>query len=246
MSISEAHSDAARRNGAMSNGPVSEEGRRRSSQNARKHGFFSSFASLPEHARAEIEAMIQSYTEEYQPQTPTEIHYVRELADAEWRLQQVRAHYIILQSQATLHYPGENDLEVAADAFKRLAGDGPALPLLLRYETKFQRQYDKAVQQLLSFADRRVKADNARKASNEEASLNKLELTIDQLVIAIAAQHAPPQQPPVTQAEMSAANTQPATAPKPQPDPSASPIGSFCNSPVSVNPTPSDERDRGA
>ncbi|MBI4906393.1 MAG: hypothetical protein HY820_22375 [Acidobacteria bacterium] len=152
MSISEAHSEAARRNGAQSHGPVTEEGRRRSSQNARKHNFFASYATLPDEDRAEFGTILDAYNEEYSPETITESHFVHDLADAEWRLQRVRTHLADLQVMAmTKFQPAKS----SAEAFHYLAKDGPTLGLLLRYETKFQRQYDKALQQILALRDRR-------------------------------------------------------------------------------------------
>ncbi|MBI4909097.1 MAG: hypothetical protein HY820_36085 [Acidobacteria bacterium] len=156
MSISDAHSDAARRNGAQSHGPVTEEGRRRSSQNACKHNFFASFATLPGEERAQFEALRDAYSEEYLPDTPTEHNYVHELADAQFRLQRVRSHMVDLQSKVM-----RETQQSAAGAFHHLAKEGPTLPLLLRYETKFQRQYDKAVQQLQNLQDRRAERRQA-------------------------------------------------------------------------------------
>ncbi|MBI4907325.1 MAG: hypothetical protein HY820_27115 [Acidobacteria bacterium] len=162
MSISDAHSEAARRNGAQSHGPVTEEGRRRSSQNACKHNFFASFAALPDEDRAQFDALRDAYTEEYLPATPTEHHYVQDLADAEWRLQRVRSQMVDLQSKVM-----RETQQSAAGAFHHLAKEGPTLPLLLRYETKFQRQYDKAVQQLQNIQDRRAKLQQAAPDAQE-------------------------------------------------------------------------------
>ncbi|MBI4909635.1 MAG: hypothetical protein HY820_38815 [Acidobacteria bacterium] len=156
MSISDAHSEAARRNGALSHGPTTEEGRRRSSQNACKHNFFASCASLPGEERAQFDALREAYSEEYLPVTSTEHHYVQEVADAEWRLQRVRSHMVDLQSKVM-----RETEQSSAEAFHHLAKDGPSLPLLLRYETKFERQYDKAVQQLQNLQDRRAEKRQA-------------------------------------------------------------------------------------
>ncbi len=159
MSMSQAHSEAARRNGAHSQGPISEEGRRRSSQNARKHSFFASYSMLPGEDREEFDALLLAYLQEYTPATLTESHFVHDLADSEWRLQRVRGYLADLQTNVMSKFQARR---TPAEAFHHLAKEGPTLSLLLRYETKFQRQYEKALQQLLMLQTRREKSAAAQ------------------------------------------------------------------------------------
>src|SRR5690242_13249831 len=98
MSISPAHAEAARQNGAKSNGPITPEGRARSSQNARKHNFFGSTALLSVEDVEEFNQLRDTVLAEFQPRTYIENRLVREMIDAEWRLARVRDHAARLQN----------------------------------------------------------------------------------------------------------------------------------------------------
>src|SRR5262245_39740297 len=97
MSISNAHSDAARQNGKMSNGPVTPEGKARSSQNARKHNLLGSTALLSNEDKEQFDALAAAFHAEYRPITPTEQRYLREMVDAEFRLQRARSYAASIQ-----------------------------------------------------------------------------------------------------------------------------------------------------
>ncbi len=152
MSISQAHSDAARLNGHASQGPVTESGKAISSQNARKHSLFAAIILLPNEDREAFETLLNAYLGEHQPQTPTEVRCVREMADADFRLCRTRNYAIEIQLKAMTKFPDSEQPE--SDAFQDLAENGTSLQLLMRYERMFQRQFDSALRTLLDLRKR--------------------------------------------------------------------------------------------
>ncbi|HLG95102.1 MAG TPA: hypothetical protein VKX49_02190 [Bryobacteraceae bacterium] len=78
-----------RANAQFSTGPRTEDGKQRASQNATKHGLTSRSPVLRSEDRAAYEQHCQQFRDEYQPQTPTEIQLVQELADTSWRLNRI-------------------------------------------------------------------------------------------------------------------------------------------------------------
>src|SRR5579883_778795 len=78
-----------RANAQHSTGPRTEAGRNRSSQNATKHGLTSRAPFLRCEDPAAYQLHCRQFHDEYQPQTPTEIQLVQELADTAWRLNRI-------------------------------------------------------------------------------------------------------------------------------------------------------------
>jgi hypothetical protein len=149
---------AARRlNAQKSTGPRTPEGKARSSQNARKHGFFTQTALLFYEAPEDFVALRDSYIDEYQPQTPTEMHCVMEMANAQFRLRRVRGlEADLFQILITRELPSRSlsNGEMQAQAFRTLADTSNALHLLQRYEVMFRRQYERALRMLWEHRDR--------------------------------------------------------------------------------------------
>jgi len=84
---SPAQIEAARRNGAKSRGPVSAEGKARSSRNALKHGMTAETHFLLEgEDPAAYEELSRNLVEEHDPETETDARLVQRLAAALWRL----------------------------------------------------------------------------------------------------------------------------------------------------------------
>lgn len=176
MNRSTTHADAARQNGALSQGPVTAEGKARSSQNARKHNFFTSITALPTEDKSIFDSLLEDFTAEHQPSTPTEYHYVREMADAEFRLARIR--YYAAQAQAKVMHQLPQTPATACDAFEQLAEETKTLQLCLRYERHYQRQFDSALKTLL---DLRKRAASTKPTEDKQAialRLNALEQMI--------------------------------------------------------------------
>ena len=65
--------EIARANGAKSRGPITPEGKARSSQNARRHGLFARHVLLPNESSAEYQDLLRTHLERFRPQTPIEM-----------------------------------------------------------------------------------------------------------------------------------------------------------------------------
>src|SRR5262245_58096003 len=99
--------------------------------------------------RTAFDELSAAFHQEYRPKTPTESRYVREMVDAEWRLQRVRAHMTSIQETGMRMLSDNPNMDDAAEAFRQLSEGGPALSLLLRLESQFRRQFDQSLRMLL-------------------------------------------------------------------------------------------------
>ena len=78
--------DANRRNAQHSTGPKTPEGKAASKRNATKHGLLANEAVLAVESMPEFEQLLSAFLDEYHPASPTEEFFVRQMADAQWRL----------------------------------------------------------------------------------------------------------------------------------------------------------------
>lgn len=133
--MTQAQSAASRQNGAQSNGPVSEEGKAKSSQNAIKHGLCSARLTFdnPE-ARAEFEHILTGLIDTYIPTTDPERACVQAMAVAKWR------EGVVLMMEVRL-------IE-AVDIGEACCVQGglglPSLGTILRYKSRIERDYSRA------------------------------------------------------------------------------------------------------
>jgi len=144
--ISTAHSDAARINGAKSHGPITPEGKARSSQNGRIHGFTSSrivFNTSEE--REDYNALLAEYTANLKPKGPIELDTFHQLIHAAWRLRNLAMADAQLYEKAA----GDPLLCDNPDIEKKAA-------LLHRYRTAAERAYTRALNQLKSIQNNRL------------------------------------------------------------------------------------------
>ncbi len=146
-------SDSARINGAKSRGPVTEAGRARSSKNAIKHGLTAQTIVLPTEDPDEYDALLTSYTQQFQPDGPVELDLVHEMAAAQWRLQRIALIETQLFTAAIEREEEDSDspltpVESLTAAFRTLA-NGTSLGFLHRMESRLGRSYSRALRNLL-------------------------------------------------------------------------------------------------
>ena len=135
-------------NAQHSTGPATPAGKAASSRNRLNHGFRSATVLLPGDDPAEYEALLTELSEHFDPTDLTDTRFVREMADAEWRLRGVRGH---MESALARHMltlapqnPALDPRDLQSLAVETLHQTGCSYATWLRYETKFERQYDRA------------------------------------------------------------------------------------------------------
>jgi hypothetical protein len=146
--------ESARVNGTLSHGPVTPEGKARSSHNAVTHGLNSNDVVIAGESQEEFDALLAEYVRQHRPANDVERSLVFELAAARWRIRRI----VGLESAAfdeelnrvmnDEENPVEEPNRALTIAMDRLAG-GKALANIHRYETRLHRQYDKALDELL-------------------------------------------------------------------------------------------------
>ena len=153
---SELKSETARMNGAKSNGPVTPEGKLRSSANSRKHGFNSETIILPGEDAEHFQLLLADYMDQFQPQTGVETDLVEILAVSRWRLRRllsIEAHQLHLErgrrkKEIAEEFSNMDHGGSVAFVFQKLSDQGDSLKLILRYEATINRSYEKALKQL--------------------------------------------------------------------------------------------------
>jgi hypothetical protein len=104
--VSNARSEASRRNGAKSRGPKTPEGKARSARNALKHGFRAQkYVVLPEEDAAEFAALEAALTEELAPEGALQSILVGRIARAAWRLERAERLEVDLFAERLLAVP---------------------------------------------------------------------------------------------------------------------------------------------
>jgi hypothetical protein len=144
--------DAARENGKRSKGPVTAEGKARSSRNALKHGMHSSAVVLNNELSSIYDTLRTDYIAEYQPANRREHHLVETIVDAIWRLNRILTiesaslDYEIDKQRRNPEDPGRklDEGTRAALAFTKLAQSGNTLGLLSRHEGRLRRTIERA------------------------------------------------------------------------------------------------------
>jgi hypothetical protein len=161
---------ANRANAARSTGPRTTEGKARSSQNARKHGFTaSSFAVVRLEDLNEVANLRDDLVNLYQPVNSQELFAVERIALAQQailRAARLEAGFFSLCLGESFDTSGQfrmpmnsqltEDIEVSqaqnrnyllGDGFHRLIRQNNSFALLLRYQAQAERQYRRAIEE---------------------------------------------------------------------------------------------------
>src|ERR1700694_3868906 len=150
--------ESSRINGAKSRGPVTPEGKQRSSLNSVRHGLFAKVHCLTNENQGLLKELLQDYLTRLQPTDMVELRLVEQVALAAFRLERMLSNETALfdremdeqTQQREKQFPKIDPAAVFALAFKSLADNSKALHLYLRYEVMLTRQYDRAMKQLLA------------------------------------------------------------------------------------------------
>jgi len=170
--VSEAKLRANRENGAKSRGPVTPEGKRRSSLNAYRSGIHGQIVC----ATAEELKVFQKHTsdviDEYEPVGPTENFFVSSISDNMWRIARIRALEAGIFANGFREnidsidagHPEVDAALVAADTWTRQAKE---IMLLSVYEGRLTRIMEKQRAELKALQSERKEA--REKAANQAA-----------------------------------------------------------------------------
>ena len=158
----EAQIEASRTNGALSKGPVTEEGKAISSKNGLKEGLASNTVIIKGESKERFEAVLASQMHEFQPQTDNEIMLVQKMVVAQWLVMRIwgltaAGHSREIDRQAE-HSPEVLDLDMptrAHIAFAESDKTGAALDKYFRYGTKFDREFHRQRRELLALQAKR-------------------------------------------------------------------------------------------
>ena len=156
--------DIARENGAKSRGPVTPEGKARSSLNAIRHGLTAGTVLLDAEAAERFSLMYEGYRDLWKPINIMEEDLVEEMAVCKWQERRIWSlESSSIDIEIVRQQPAVDKEWKSADmpcrtalAFGKLADDSHSLNLMLRYRNAINRQYHRALNQLLSLRAKKV------------------------------------------------------------------------------------------
>ena len=149
--------EAARRNGAMSNGPATAEGKAISAKNALTFGLTANDVLITGENAAEYDALMDAACHEFSPANAREFDLVGEIVANRWRMRRV-----IQMEQAVItaeirkiqddkDAPGADFETAKAMAWANLP-ESSAMKQIHRHETRLRRHTEKAVAELKELA----------------------------------------------------------------------------------------------
>lgn len=148
-------SEQARINGRMGRGPVTEQGKIRSSQNAFQHGAYSNRIILPGESTDEFFKLLHSYEDQFRPTDQLERDLIQDLTDARWRIERMKRQETLEWSQATMDAAQDPALadapyEVLHEYAHRQRAQMKGNPLenIRRAEARYRRDFDRALKTL--------------------------------------------------------------------------------------------------
>ena len=129
--------EISRRNGQLSHGPVSAEGKQAVSRNAVKHGFASMTIAIKNDERAKYAETLQIWIDDLRPNSPVELTLVERVCRNSWKLSRIAGREDELIDNRLAIVDGLDDEAIAAIERE--------LKLLNRYEQAAERNFHKAL-----------------------------------------------------------------------------------------------------
>src|SRR5580698_3335553 len=146
--LSEKQLAANRANAQLSTGPKSEEGKRRSSLNARRHNLTGQVTAMPEEDRIAHDAFAEALIKSMAPQGALELQLAQRIATDSWRLNRSSA---IEDNIFALGFNDHGDnidtdhpeLHAALTAARTFTREAESIELLTLYEQRINRSLQK-------------------------------------------------------------------------------------------------------
>jgi hypothetical protein len=139
VALGGSRTDIARRNGSLSCGPVTAEGKARSARNSVRHGLCAKTPVLGDgEDAAALAALRGALAARHLPRDAAEAHWVEELAFAAWRQRRLRAVEGEVLARAMMS--GEPNAEPSPAL--------PSLSTLIRYRARLDRDWRRASEEL--------------------------------------------------------------------------------------------------
>jgi hypothetical protein len=135
-------------NGARSKGPVTVEGKRRSSQNATNHGLLARQIVMRDESTEGFEAVMTDHLNRVQPADGVEFGLVEEMVSSFWRLRRAFAMETRLLENGMDAQTSGDRLDRMTNAFDDLAAK-PSLGLMHRYQTRLHLNYQRVLYNML-------------------------------------------------------------------------------------------------
>jgi hypothetical protein len=144
---SDKQSRASKTNGALSRGPVTEQGKHNSAGNNFRHGLLAQTVVLEEESTERFLELYAGFMDEYQPSTASQVSLVETMAVARWRQLRVwGAQKTAMDRDMALQDPSVGPPAVRALLALRGSPESSCPPdVLLRYEIAFDRQFSRAI-----------------------------------------------------------------------------------------------------
>jgi hypothetical protein len=146
--------EANRANSLKSTGPQTSEGKAVSSRNGLRHGLLSETIVLADESLERFNFLLANLRHKYLPRDVVESSLVENMAVARWRQMRVWAmEKAGLVQQMEKQDAGNDTTELdaptrAVSAFRTLSDESRLLDLMGRYESRFERQFNRALDRL--------------------------------------------------------------------------------------------------
>jgi hypothetical protein len=141
---------ASRANAARSTGPRTAAGKRRSAQNALRHGLCARATVLENESRCGFDEMLRQYIQHFAPRDAAEESAVAQMCSAAWRRRRI---WSLEREALELEFVGQaspDELKPTANVFDPLTRNSPQFLLLSRYETSIDNTFHRSLARLLA------------------------------------------------------------------------------------------------
>jgi len=175
--ISDKQIAANRSNALLSTGPKTEEGKKRSSLNARRHGLTGQVTTMTDEDRAAHDQLTQALMKDFAPDGAMEIQLAQRIATDSWRLNRISAIEDNLFALGQRQHGGQAcpdgpQLDAALTMAHTFTLESKQLQLLTLYEQRINRSLQKNLALLQSL--QAVRKQEREAAMKEAAALLKL------------------------------------------------------------------------